>query len=218
MATYAPVSARLLGYTIKRSLKSIKSNTHLTQSHKASTDRRSVPKIAQPSIWQSIVPRALRNRSEKTPDSDQKKSLNPASYFIWIYLLIGSQAIRIIGVQNEFKTFMRRAELKIEKLRQVVEALQRGEEVDVEKALGTGDEVQEREWEDALREIETEDRVWQTNQQKRREAKQKAKEEAEQAANEDTASPVNESVNKSAALEDKWTTGQIGRPSAPGFY
>ncbi len=188
------------------------------RSRSVSSDSRALPKIAQPSIWQSIVPRVLHNRSEKALETGQKKTTNPATYFIWIYLLIGSQAIRILQLQNEFNTFTRRAELKIGKLREVVEALQKGEDIDVERTLGTGDEVQEREWEEALREIEDEDRVWQTNKQKRREAKDRAIEEAAREATKDTASPVNNAVDQRAGVEDEAPGGQDGKPRPPGFY
>jgi hypothetical protein len=167
-----------------------------------------LPRLAQPSIWQSIIPKSLRTRDKRQLPTE-KKPPNPASYFIWIYLFIGSQAIRIIGVQNEYKTFMRKAELKIAKLREVIEKLQRGEEVDVEKVLGTGDEIQELEWEEALREIENEDKLWQANRLKRREAK--AKQEAE----EQEASPINESSDKTFKADES-TSAPIQAP--PGFY
>ena len=185
-----------------------------------STNSHRYPRIAQPSIWQSIIPRALRNRSEKTSDPNQKRSPNPATYFIWIYILIGSQAVRILQLQNDFNTFARKADLKIGKLREVVAALRRGEDVDVEKILGTGDETQEREWEEALKEIEDEDRIWQINRQKRREAKERAREAAAAEPNEDTASPVNDSVDQhvDANAEEEGQSGRDRRPSAPGFY
>lgn len=41
---------------------------------------------------------------------------------------------------------MRKAEAKIGLLREVVERVQRGEEVDVEGVLGTGEEGREGEW------------------------------------------------------------------------
>ena len=167
-----------------------------------------LPKLAQSSVWQSIIPKSLRLR-EKSQLPAEKKPPNPASYFIWISLFIGSQAIRIIGVQNEYNTFMRKAELKIAKLREVIEKLHKGEEVDVEKVLGTGDETQEVEWEEALREIENEDRMWQTNKQRRREAQ--AKKEAE----EQEASPINASSDK-AYREDEPTGTPVRAP--PGFY
>lgn len=180
-----------------------------------SSDSRALSKFAQPSVWHSIVPRALRNRSEK--GSESNGASNPATYFIWIYVLIGSQAIRILQLQNDFTTFIRRADIKIAKLREVVQALQRGDEIDVEKALGTGDETQEREWEEALREIENEDRVWQQNAKQRREAKAKAEEEVARKANEDTASPVNDSADQRAVDKDV-PLGQDDRPRPPGFY
>jgi Family of unknown function (DUF5321) len=167
-----------------------------------------LPKLAQSSIWQSIIPKFLRTRDKRQLPTE-KKPPNPASYFIWIYLFIGSQAIRIIGVQNEYKTFMRKAEVKIAKLREVIEKLQRGEEVDVEKVLGTGDETQELEWEEALREIENEDKLWQTNRQKQREAK--AKQEAE----EQEASPINESSDKTFGVDE---SASAPTQAPPGFY
>lgn len=60
----------------------------------------------------------------------------------------------MIALKKDFSTFMRRAEVRIGLLREVVEKLQRGEEVDVEKALGTGDAEREMEWDEVLREIE----------------------------------------------------------------
>jgi Family of unknown function (DUF5321) len=183
-----------------------------------SSDSRAVPRIAQASVWNSIIPRALRHRQDTASEPKHKRAHNPANYFIWIYILIGSQAIRILQLQNEFNTFMRRAELKIGKLREVIEALKRGEEIDVERTLGTGDETQEREWEEALKEIENEDQIWQTNRQRKREAKERARQEAADEASEDTASPVNTDADQRAKSEDEGSSGQEGRPKAPGFY
>ena len=194
------------------------SPTRYLQSRGVSSDARFLPKLAQPSIWHSIVPRALRNRADTALGSNKRKGSNPATYFIWIYLLIGSQAIRILQLQTEFSTFMRRAELKVTKLREVVEALHKGEEVDVEKALGTGDEGREREWEEALREIEHEDRLWHTNRQKGKEDKSTAREEAAQDAKIDTASPINNATDQLSAVEEKAPLKRDGGPAPPGFY
>ena len=46
-----------------------------------SEDSSRLPRIAQPSIWQSIIPRSLRERSSATT---AKRRSNPANYFIWI--------------------------------------------------------------------------------------------------------------------------------------
>ena len=157
-----------------------------------------------------IIPPSVRNLFKKGTVQDKKKPSNPANYFIWIYIFIGSQAIRILGLKNEFNTYMRKADLKLAKLREVVEKLQRGEEVDVEKALGTGDEVQEREWEEALRELESEDRIWQKNNKKRRER------EARLAKEQQDANPVNGGQESPSAAAD--TSRPAMAPQAPGFY
>lgn len=190
------------------------------QTHRISSDSRALPKIGQPSIWQSVIPRALRNGFEEAsePTTKKKRAPNAATYFIWIYLLIGSQAIRILQVKSDFDVCMRRADIKIGKLRDVVDALQRGEEIDVEKALGTGDEEQEREWELVLREIEEEDRAWQASKRKRREAREKAREEAAREANKDTASPVNSAVDEYIKAKEEPPLQQGRRPATTGFY
>lgn len=84
---------------------------------------------------------------------------------------------------------MRKADVKIAKLREVVEALHSGEEVDVEEALGTRDEKQELEWDKALEEIENEDRIWQNNKKKMK-TQQKTEKEREDA------SPVNPTASE----------------------
>lgn len=188
------------------------------QIRRQSSEVQVLPKIAQPSLWHSIVPRSLRSRSERLPGANRQKPVNPASYFIWIFILIGSQAIRILQLENDLRTFTRQADLKIDKLREVVDALQRGEDVDVEASLGTGNDAQEREWEDVLKEIENEDRLWQINRQKSREAQAKAREQAAREANEDTASPVNDSIEPHPEVNDKGPPRDDREPRAPGFY
>jgi len=171
-----------------------------------------LPRIVQPSIWHSVVPKAFRARSDPTSKPAGKRSANPATYFIWIYLLIGSQAIKIISLQNEFSTFVRQADLRLAKLREVVEKLQRGEDVDVEKVLGTGVELEEQEWDAALREIEDEDRIWQQN-------KQKKKEEQERLAREQQdANPVNPSEDEPGALDGGRSIPTLGGQPTLGFY
>jgi hypothetical protein len=53
----------------------------------------------------------------------------------------------MIALRNNFAAFSRRADAKIGLLREVIERVQKGEEVDVEGLLGTGDKQQEKEWE-----------------------------------------------------------------------
>jgi hypothetical protein len=65
-------------------------------------------------------------------------------------LFIGSMSIQMIALKRDFGNFMRRTDVRIGLLREVVEKLQRGEKVDVEQALGTGDPVRELAWEEGL--------------------------------------------------------------------
>lgn len=55
--------------------------------------------------------------------------------------------MQMIALKNEFTTFSRRADAKIGLLKEVIERVQKGEEVDVKGLLGTGDPEQEKEWE-----------------------------------------------------------------------
>lgn len=110
----------------------------------------SLPRIAQPSFWQLMVPKFLR-KSEANPSParvQRAKEWNPATFFIVIFLFIGSNAIQMIALRTDFKNFSRKAEVKIGLLQDAIDRLHRGEDVDVERLLGTGDEQQEREWED----------------------------------------------------------------------
>ncbi|KAL7626230.1 hypothetical protein AAE478_003000 [Parahypoxylon ruwenzoriense] len=120
-----------------------------------------LPAIAQPSLWKSIIPKPFR-RSEESAGREvggkpKSKEWNPATFYIVMFLFIGSMSIQMIALKREFDMFMRRSEVRIELLREVVEKLQKGEEVDVEKTLGTGDAEKEMGWEEALREIERDD-------------------------------------------------------------
>lgn len=54
----------------------------------------------------------------------------------------------MIALKHEFTNFNRKANAQIGLLKDVLGRLQRGEDVDVEGLLGTGDKEKEREWED----------------------------------------------------------------------
>ncbi|KAF3064652.1 hypothetical protein GL218_01412 [Daldinia childiae] len=120
-----------------------------------------IPSITQPSFWKNMIPKPFRRSKEsvnwRVSKKPKSKEWNPATFYIVIFLFIGSMAIQMIALKKDFDTFMRRSEVRIGLLREVVEKLQRGEEIDVQKALGTGDAEKEKEWEEVLREIERED-------------------------------------------------------------
>lgn len=79
-----------------------------------------------------------------------RREWNPATFFIVIFLLIGSNAIQMIVLRNDVITFSRKAEVKIGLLKEIIGRVQKGEDVDVEGLLGTGNEDQEREWEEGI--------------------------------------------------------------------
>lgn len=56
----------------------------------------------------------------------------------------------MIALKNDYAAYTRSMDAKIRLLREVIERVNNGEKVDVEKLLGTGDEVKEREWEEGL--------------------------------------------------------------------
>lgn len=112
----------------------------------------SLPRVAQPSLWQSIVPKFMKksNQSKLSEKSRRSKEWNPATFFIVMFLLIGSNAMQILALRNEFTAFSRRADAKIGLLKDVIERVQSGEEVDVKGLLGTGNPEKEKEWEEGM--------------------------------------------------------------------
>lgn len=54
----------------------------------------------------------------------------------------------MLALKHDYAGFVRSADAKASLLREIIEKVQHGEEVDVGKMLGTGDEAKEREWED----------------------------------------------------------------------
>jgi len=102
----------------------------------------STPTILRPSFWASMIPKPLKDRTA----APKSREWNPATPYIILSLLVGSQAIQILWLKQERAHSLRKAEAKIGVLREVIERVQNGEDVDVEKVLGTGDAESEREW------------------------------------------------------------------------
>ena len=121
-------------------------HAELYRPYATSTDN--FPRVAQPSVWHSIIPRSFRRSDSPLAAAkpQRTKEWNPATFFICIFLLIGSNGIQMLTLKNEYTSFNRKADAKIKLLKEVLDKLKRGEEVDVEKVLGTGDEEQEQEW------------------------------------------------------------------------
>ncbi|KAF3040357.1 hypothetical protein E8E12_009397 [Didymella heteroderae] len=123
----------------------------------------STPTILRPSFWSSMIPRPLKGR----PSAPRSREWNPATPFIVLSLLVGSQAIQILWLKQERAHALRKAEAKIGLLREVIERVQNGEDVDVEKVLGTGDERMEKEWHEVLREVKEEEALFQSRKKRR---------------------------------------------------
>lgn len=107
-----------------------------------------------------MIPKPLRRGAPADPNAPKpvkSKDWNPATFFIVIFLLIGSMSIQMISLRKNFAAFERQSDVRIGLLKEVVEKLQRGEDFDVEKALGTGDPEKEADWEAVLKEIERDD-------------------------------------------------------------
>ena len=56
----------------------------------------------------------------------------------------------MLTLKNDYAAYRRTTDAKIELLKEVIERVKSGEKVDVEKLLGTGDEVREKEWEEGM--------------------------------------------------------------------
>ncbi|KAL4926027.1 DUF5321 domain-containing protein [Aspergillus undulatus] len=175
-------------------------STAALQPYSTRTD--ALPKIARPSFWSSLIPKYFRNRPSSSPSAPKSREWNPASFYIIIFILIGSQAIRMIALKNEYRGYVRSTDAKIRLLREVIEKVQRGEDVDVGRLLGTGDVGVEREWDEVLREIEREDSLWHQKRNGGDEGKferQTQKQPQEQQAKKDPAVPaVDKSVETTA--------------------
>lgn len=153
-----PLVGRLLGARRPQYHRSIVQRTSSIRAFSTSPLQRassdSTPRIVQHSIWQSIIPKALRESRGPRKGSASRlarwraKEWNPATVYITFSLLIGSQAIQTIALRNEAASFARKADARIGLLKEVIERVKRGETVDVEGLLGTGDRVKEQEWEE----------------------------------------------------------------------
>ena len=138
--------------------------------------------------------------------------------------------MNLIALRKEFTAFSRQSDAKIALLKEALERVQRGEDVDVARLLGTGDEEKEREWEQGiatlfcrlcassdhiypvLREIENESQTeTETNGRRRRKMK-----EAEEGGSTLSAkvSMEPETGNASQSIN----TNKSSSPRPPGFY
>ena len=120
-----------------------------------------IPRVAKPSFWQSLIPKPLRHTQQPTNSAPVRrtspsKPWNPATFFIITFLIIGSNSINLLAVRKDALSFSRQADARIATLKEAIERVQRGEDVDVKRLLGTGDPTAEQEWEEVLKELKQE--------------------------------------------------------------
>lgn len=128
-----------------------------------------------------MVPFALRKDARAArKEANRGKPRNPATYFILMFLIIGSFSIHHINLRHRYTSSSRQLENRLSRLQEVLRRVQAGEDVDVEKMLGTGDPFAEQEWEEVMKRIEDEDLRWKSKEQK--DARKKARKAAKEAA------------------------------------
>ncbi|KAI5370794.1 hypothetical protein Slin15195_G016660 [Septoria linicola] len=173
-------------------------------------DQTRLPTVANPSFWSSLVPRFLRKpttaeeaaaRARRRDNVASEKRIGLT--FLLLGILVGSNAINIIGLKREMLNFSRQTDAKLDLLREVVERVKKGEDVDVKKALGTDDPDQEKEWEQVIEELEKTDMLWEGR--KKRDAKRAEKAEQTRLRDE-------ERERERSKQDDKTTTS--GPPSS----
>ena len=147
-----------------------------------SVDESRLPKVVNPSFWSSLVPKPLRRSSD--PDEATERTNHRAAtseerrvaiIFLVLGIVVGSNAIQIIALRRQILDFSRKTEAKLSVLREVVERVKNGEDIDVKKVLGTGEPDQEKEWEEVIKELENTDMLWEGR--KKKEAKRAQKEQ-----------------------------------------
>ncbi|KAI8937587.1 hypothetical protein NX059_005301 [Plenodomus lindquistii] len=128
-----------------------------------------------------MIPKPLRSQNATTDTSQPpSRTWNPATPYIILSLLVGSQAIQVLWLKQERAQSLRKADAKIGILKEVIERVQSGEKVDVEGVLGTGDGESEKAWAEVLKQVKDEEALFQSKKKKKA-LRQAAEAEAEDA-------------------------------------
>lgn len=177
-----------------------------------SVEESRLPRVASPSFWASLIPRPFRRPADATEAAKRAVTRDAGAeerrtglIFLVLGIVVGSNAINIISLRREMLNFTRQTDAKLELLREVVQRVKNGEDVDVKRALGTGDPEQEKEWEQVMKELEETDMLLESR--KRREAKRVQKVEERRSKDEERQRVVE------ASSEDT----ESSRPSRPKF-
>ncbi|QSL64534.1 hypothetical protein MERGE_001835 [Pneumocystis wakefieldiae] len=98
-----------------------------------------------------------------------KKKINSNIIFIVFFFIIGSQANSILSIKQEFNEFEAQIDAKISHLRDLIDRIQRGENIDISKELGTGIEEKEKEWSKVIEQVINQDDQWEEIKIRKRE-------------------------------------------------
>ncbi|KAI5297296.1 hypothetical protein KEM55_004899 [Ascosphaera atra] len=177
-----------------------------------------LPRILDPGTYRPLIPKAFRKDANAGADGAEngegntydswidRAFANPATFYILIFSLIGSQAIHMLYLRKETENFYRLSDARIRVLQDVIGKLQRGEDVDVKRMLGTGEERQEKEWQD---EIEEEEEMWRWK---------KAKEVQASKASRKASAATEESQQKNDGNGDDKPSGTVQTTRKPMFF
>lgn len=66
----------------------------------------------------------------------------------------------MLTMRGQFAKYTQETEEKLELLRGVIRKIKNGEDVDVQAVLGTGNAQKEKEWEEVMKELENEDKLF----------------------------------------------------------
>ncbi|KAJ2907211.1 hypothetical protein MKZ38_006505 [Zalerion maritima] len=104
------------------------------------------------SFWKRLVPKPFRKG--EGPKRAKSKEWNPMTFYIALFLLIGSMSINTIAHRKDVEKFNRQSSVRIDLLKDVIERVKKGEKFDVENELGAGDPGKEQGWEELIKEFE----------------------------------------------------------------
>ncbi|KAG5933757.1 hypothetical protein E4U60_004279 [Claviceps pazoutovae] len=108
--------------------------------------------VADPAFWKSLIPKPFRKENRKHGKGKKSKEWNPATFFINMFILIGSMPIQMIALRKQSKEYDRQSSLKIARLHETLRRLRNGGEADGDEILGGADEAQkDLDWAELLR-------------------------------------------------------------------
>jgi len=121
--------------------------------------------VLTPTFWKQIIPRFLRRESPssstataiaKSQAPKRTRVWNPATWYVIVFFIIGSEAIQLISERHTREDQVRKSEIRIRLLKELVESVQNGTldknltAQDLKKRLLAGTPTQEREWEEGM--------------------------------------------------------------------